>query len=207
MKRTRQIIGILLIVFAVGALVYWETEGRGRMTTRKVLVAGMSIEKGDIITKQMLSVAGAMPETAVAGAFGPGELDRALGKEAVVEIAKNQQISEAFLRDPEEKAADMLSPFRIKGEWIDSRSSSLRRGDTVLVYSRDGSVCLGEFEVAFVKDAGGKEVVSMDSGDRSSGSGAVDHIEILTELDGYRRILKFIDDESGSLLIVQKGGE
>ena len=165
MKKTKQIIGLLLIIFAVAALVYWEKDGRDRIMTQKVLIAHENIKKGDIITKQMLSVAGAMPETVVAGAFRPDEINKALGKEAAQAISENQQISDILLRAPEEKAVDDLSPYLIKGDWIDSRSSSLRRGDVIEIYCRDGSRCLGEYEVLFVKDSNDKEIMNVNDED------------------------------------------
>ena len=222
MKKAKQIIGILLIIFAVAALIYWEKDGRDRIMTIKVLAAGEDIMKGDIITKQMLSTVSSMPETAVAGAFRPDEINKALGKEALMPIAENQQITDALLRAPEEKAADDLSPFLIKSEWIDSRSSSLRRGDIIEIYSRDGSSGFGQFEVLFVKGNDDKEIIEtgyedaaagrragqgIGIRDRVHGSGIIDHIEILTGLDEYREILKFIDNTKDKLLIVQKEGE
>ena len=222
MKRTKQIIGAALIVFAIAAIVYWETAGRDQIMTEKVLVAGADIAKGEKITGQMLSTANAIPETVVAGALKPDEINKVEGKVAAQAVAKNQQISGSLLGDPGEEAASKLSPYLIKSEWIDSRSSSLRRGDTVEIYSRDGSIIIGAFEVVYVKDASDKEItdiVSEDLGyvrqgrpergirDRAYGSGVVDHIEILAELDNYKRILKFIDTAGEKLLIVQKEGE
>ena len=221
MKKTKQVIGILLIIVALTALVYWEKDGRDRIMTVKVLVAHEDIMKGDIIKKQMLGVVSTMPETVVAGALKPEEISKALGKEAVQPIAKNQQISGTLFREPEEKTTERLSPYLIKSEWIDSRSSSLRRGDVIDIYSRDGDSYFGEFEIVFVKDSNDKEILDVNIDgtgtarqagqgseirNRVSGSGVIDHIEILTELDEYRKIVQFIENKEDKLLIVQKGG-
>ena len=208
MKKLKQIIGVLLIIAAVAALIYWEADGRGRLVTKKVLVAAVDIEEGDIITRQMLGTVSAMPDTVIAGAFTPGDINRAEGKEASRHIAKNQQISEILLSDPNEAATDGYSPFLIKSDWIDSRSSSLRRGDMVAIYSRDGEYCLGEYEVLFVKDIGDKEIIDesqRDIRDRVSGSGIIDHLEILTNIEEYRKIVRFVDETGEKLLIVQRG--
>jgi len=222
MKRTKQIIGILLIVFSVAALVYWEADGRNRMMTEKVLIATENIAKGELITGQMLGPVSAMPQTLIDGAFKPEEAYKAVGKEASQDIAKNQQISGRLLLEPSVAIKNKLSPYLIKADWIDSRSSSLRKGDTIDIYSRDGGFYLGEFEVIFVKDVNDKEIVDIIDDDtgfakqgrqgggiggRTHASGVIDHLEILTGLDEYKKILKFVDTAGEQLLIVQKGDE
>jgi hypothetical protein len=209
----------LLIIFAVAGLIYWETDGRDRILTEKILVSSEGILEGTVITAQMFHSVSAMPETIVEGAIRPEEADKIQGKEAAMDIPKNQQMSEALLREPGEKEIEKLSPYLIKTEWIDSRSSSLRQGDHISVYSRDGSLHLGDFEVLFVKDVNDREItdaVSNEAGhgrqngekdirDRAHSSGVIDHLEILTDLDGYGNILRHIDTEDEGLLIVQKG--
>ena len=209
MRRAKQILGVLLIVFAVAALAYWEIDGRERVVTKKVLVAGEDIAEGELITRNMLNVVSAMPETVIAGAFAPSDIARIEGKEALRPIEKNQQISELLLGEPNKKTVDRLSPFLIKSDWIDSRSSSLRRGDIVSIYSRDGSYYVGDYEILFVKDIGDKEITDewqRDIRERTHGSGIIDHLEILTDIEGYKKIVRFIDESEEKLLIVQKGG-
>jgi len=216
-KRIKQIVGVLLIVSAIAALVYWETGGRNKVVTKQVLVAGENIMEGEMITRQMLTTVNAMPETVIAGAFAPDEAYKIEGKEAAQDIAKNGQISGLSVREPSEIVKDTRTPYVIKPEWIDSRSSSLRGGDVIKIYSRDGSHFLGSYEVIFVKDAADKEVTDLigedgrygthvsDIRSRTHSSGIISHLEILTELEGYRKILQFIDNEEEQLLIVQKG--
>ena len=210
MKRTKQVIGILLIIFAVAALVYWETDGRDRVVTKKILVAAEDIIEGELITRKMLKTVNAMPDSVIPGAFTPEDGHMAEGKEAARTISKNQQISELLLREPLEKNVDLLSPFLIKSDWIDSRSSSLRRGDIIAMYNRDGSYYLGDFEVVFVKDAGDKEITDAgQSGirERVAGSGVIDHLEILTRVEEYQEIVNYIEESGEKLLIVQRGDE
>ena len=213
MKRAKQILGILLIIAAITALIFWEMTGRDIVTTKKVLVASENITAGELITNRMLKAANVMPDTVIAGAITPEELHKIEGKEALQDIVKNQQISELFLGVPTEKVKDLRSPFVIKAEWIDSRSSSLRRGDIIRIYGRDGKHYLGEFEVVFVKDVGEKEVIDIsgegrasvnnDVRSRTNSSGIISHLEILTELKEYQKILQFIDEFDEKLLIVQ----
>ena len=197
MKKTKQIIGILLIVLAVSALTYWETDGRNRLLTEKVVVASESIMEGDIITKQMLRVAAALPETVIDGALRPDEIDKALGKEASQGLVKNQQIAATHIREQGEAKKEKLSPFLIKAEWIDSLSSSLRKGDVISIYNGDGSFYFGDFEAVYVKDANDREITD---------GGVIDHLEILTVLAEYQKIRGRVDKAGEKLLIIQKGG-
>ena len=215
MKKAKQIIGVLLIVSAVLALVYWETTGRNIVTTKKVLVASENISAGDIIESKMLAVVNITPDTIIAGALTPEDIHKVTGKEATQDIVKNQQISELFLRIPIEKVKDERSPYMIKPEWIDNRSSSLRKGDFIKIYNRDGTFYLGEFEVVFVKDAAEKEVTDIfgegvrsgnaqvDIENRTNSNGIISHLEILTELKEYQKIIQAIDEFDEKLLIVQ----
>ena len=215
MKKAKQIIGVLLIVSAVLALIYWETAGRDIVTTKKVLVASENISAGDIINSKMLAIANVMPDTIISGALTPDKFHKINGKEAKQDIVKNQQISDVFFGEPASKIHDKRSPYVIKAEWIDSRSSSLRRGDFVKIYNRDGSFYLGEFEVVFVKDVGEKEVTDIsfegarignteiDIQNRMNSNGIISHLEILTELREYQKIVQFIDEFEEKLLIVQ----
>jgi len=194
-KRAKQIIGIFLILFAIAALVYWETGGRDQVVTIKVLAAGQNISQGEIITPQMLRIVRAMPETVIEGAFSAADANKALGKVAACEIALNQQISELLLEEPDKKEVKKLSPFLIKSEWIDSRSSSLRSGDIVAIYNRDGGFYLGSFEIMSVQDSADREITE---------GGIVDHFEILTEVEQYQKIIKYIDSSGEKFLIVQR---
>lgn len=221
-KKTKQIMGVLLIFIAIAGLAYWEMVGRDKIMTEKVLVACVDILQGDILAEEMLSVASVIPESVISGAMKPEEIKKALGKKASQTIIKNQQISRYQLGDPVEREKDKRSPYLIKGDWIDSMSSSLRRGDKIEIYNRDGQVYLGDYEVLYVKDAQDKEITDIisedlsyvtqgrrESGirDRAYGNGVVDHIEILAELNHYQKILAFVDAMEEKLLIVQKEGE
>jgi hypothetical protein len=213
-KRTKQIIGIVLIIAAVSALVFWEMTGRDIVTTKKVLVASENIEAGEIVTKQMFKTMNIMPDTIISGALTPSDINKIEGKAALQDIVENQQIAEVYFGVPVEKITDKRTPYVIKSEWIDSRSSSLRKGDIVHIYNRNGTFHLGEFEVVFVKDVGDKEVIDIsgDSGrvisnsdvrSRTNSSGIISHIEILAELEDYQNIVSYIDEFQEQLLIVQ----
>ena len=209
MRKIKNVVGALLILVSVGSLVFWESYGRNEFTTRKVLAAGETIAEGSLLKREMFSEVNVLPENVVEGVIGPEDFHKIEGQEAAQFIQKNQVMSESFARAPGKKISENHAPYVIKGHWIDSRSSSLRRGDVIRIFSRDGGVFLGEFEILFVKDADEKEVTDarVDDGlpynpldrrnsaiaDRTNSNGVIDHLEILTSLREYQKILQFVE--------------
>jgi hypothetical protein len=103
------------------------------------------------------------------------------------------------------------SPFVIKPEWISMRSSSLRRGDWVDLYEDREHTLIGTFRVAFVKDSNEVEVRNVGEGnnnsalDRTDASAIISHIEIISDLDGYEKVLAQVSGVSpAGLIVVQK---
>jgi hypothetical protein len=105
------------------------------------------------------------------------------------------------------------SYFVIRREWIFMRSSALRKGDFVDIVSQDGKTAFGRFAVAFVKNAEEKEVTEKEGAaaflqgggsDRSAGSDPIDHVEIVTDLEGYMAIKAFAEQQPGPALILVK---
>lgn len=222
MRRIKNGIGILLIIVSIGGLIFWEGYGRDEFMTKKVLAASETIMQGTLIKKDMFTAVSVLPESLMEGVIAPNDFYKIEGKEAAQLIVKNQPISASFLREPARSVSEDYAPYVIKGQWIDSRSSSLRKGDMVRIYSRDGSYLLGDFEIVFVKDVNEKEVsdvlpteeissymppVKAHSAipDRTNSNGVIDHIEILTGLEEYRQILQFVENSEKTLLIVQRG--
>ena len=224
MRKIKNVIGALLILTAACGLVFWELYGRDEFTTQKVLAAGERIEQGSLLRKELFTEVSVLPENLVEGVITPNNFHKIEGKEAAQFIPKNQVMSESLAKAPGKKITEHHAQYVIKGHWIDSRSSSLRKGDVIRIFSKDGSVFLGEFEVLFVKDADEKEVVDarVDDGlpynplqgrkseivDRINSSGVISHLEILTSLREYQKLLQFVESEESAeqtLLIVQKG--
>lgn len=221
MKRVKQIIGILLILAAAAGLVYWETAGREEFMTEKVLAAKVDIPKGTAVSGALFTTVSVMPENMLKGTLTEKDLPGIEGKVAAQPILVNQQIAASFFKERGREVAKNYAPYVIKGDWIDSRSSSLRKGDAIRIYSMDGTFHLGDYEVMFVKDEEEQEVTDFviggngdfvptveeekEIGDRIKGSGIIHHLEILTSLEEYQKILAFIKDTGQTLLIVQKG--
>ena len=192
MKFIKPIIGCILIVTALVGLFYWEHDGRIRWTTEEVASAAF--------------------ECIVDGALSMEEASKLKGRICRQNIKANSQIVADFFENTEELIEEGKSIFVIKPSWMDMRSSSLRSGDIVQIYSDTGDVYLGTFRVAFVKDDNEQEVTSADGIsrqqnilDRKMSSRAANHIEIVATLDEYNAINAFVRDGARSLMIVQKG--
>ena len=215
--KLKTALGLVLILIAVTALLFWEAEGREMLLMETVLVAAGDIKEGEPLTPERFRRVSAPSGTLVDGALSPEDIDTIKGKDANTYIVKGAQLSARYLRDADEKPKPDTSFFIIRNEWIYMCTSSLRRGDDVLITSADGKSFIGVYPVAYVKDGDGREVVDASSGmysftgtgggdnERVNSSAPIHHVEIKCELDGYRRILDFCAGKAGApLMLVRK---
>jgi hypothetical protein len=79
------------------------------------------------------------------------------------------------------------------------------------LYDSDTMIPIGTYRVAFVKDSNEIEVRNTDSRESSpilerlDATAVISHIEIITDVDGYRKIADHLRNEPQSrLLIVQQ---
>lgn len=212
MRFIKPIIGCVLIVSSLTGLFYWEHGGRVRWTMEEVAVAAVDIAEGEEVGAEMFRKVRVPAENLIDGALRAGDIAGLAGKISARPIKANSQIASEFFDNAGDLIEDGKSIFVIKPSWIDTRSSSLRAGDTVHIYSEAGDVFLGTFKVAFVKDDNEQEVVAADGIprqqnilDRKMSSRAASHVEIIATLDEYRAIGAFVRDGERSLMLVQKG--
>jgi len=215
--KLKTMLGIILVLIAVTALLFWEAEGREMLLMESVLVAGSDIKTGEKIEPGLLRVVSVPSGSLVDGALTPEDKYRLEGKVANTDIVTGAQLSERYLRNADEKPKPETSFFIIRNEWIYMCTSSLRRGDEVKITSADGKTVIGTYPVAFVKDGDGKEVTDSTSGmysftgsagdsERVNSSAPIHHIEVRCELNEYRRILDYCAGRAGApLMLVRKG--
>jgi len=208
--------GIVLILIAVIALLFWEAEGREMLLMDKVLVADADMKAGETLDPGRFRPVSVPTGSLVDGALRPGDAGMLDGKEAAVDIIKGAQLSLRYLTDPGAAPKPETSCFVIRNEWIYMCTSSLRRGDAVLIVSADGKAVIGLYPVAYVKDGDGREVTDSSSGmysftgaggesERVNSSAPIHHVEISCELDEYRRILDYCAGKAGApLMLVRK---
>ena len=224
MAKRKEWIGIILLLVVLAAFVVWEAWGRARFVTTEVLVASEEIPVGTPLVPSLFVTARVDRNAVMEGALRPEETDRLRGKRATVTIPKLAQISAYDLRDSDYYLADGESVYVLKGEWISLRSSSLRRGDWIDVYTLAGEETftkLGRYRVSFVKDVNESEVrETNDPGiaeydvtpvlARTSSTAAVYAVEIIATEREYANILDAVwqadDGALGSPATVKRNG-
>jgi len=89
--------GLVLIVLAVLALVFWEAKGREAFLMSDVLVAKDTIQSGTALDIELFRTASVPPGTLVDGAIEPDESQSLVGKTAKAPILKNAQLSSLMM--------------------------------------------------------------------------------------------------------------
>ena len=207
----KPIIGVLLIIMAIGLLIFWEVEGRDAMMMEKVLVAEQDILPGTKVNPGMFREVGILSENMIKSGMNINQVSSLNGKISNQIILMNSQISKRFFSDNNSEINKGYGVYLIKSDWIFSVSSSLRKGDMVDIYSFDGKTKLGIFRVAFVKDMQGKEVIDekIPDGykeilDRVNGSEVVNELEIISTLQNYSIVLEYVFANEGKLIVVNR---
>lgn len=211
MKKTRTLIGLLLIVFALAGLVVWEIKGREAVMLDTVIVASEMIPAGTLITGDMLMPAGVLKESRIYKSLDWDRVQGVLGQVANRDIVKKGQLSEEYLAEDDFFLRGNESIFVLHKDWIVMRSSAIRRGDWIDIYNGGVFEKIGTYRVAFVKDDNEIEVrdgeglrVSSPI-ERTVSTSPVSHVEIIADIKGYEKIIDCVAGNSAGLLLVQKG--
>jgi len=212
LKKGRTVMGLLLIAFAIAGMIFWETKGREAILLDAVIVASETIPRGTVITRDMVSQSGVLPENRIYKGVEWAALPKIIGRAALQDIIENSQISIEYLADDDFYIHGDKSIFVIKPDWIAMRSSSLRRGDWVDIYAGEELNRIGTYRVAFVKDANETEVTDgegqkgSDLLDRTASNSIISHIEIIADIREYKKITDHVKGEGEGLLLVQSQG-
>ena len=206
-------IGILLICLAVSALLFWEVAGRELFLMKPVLVAKSDIEKGTLLSQDLFRSVSVPIDALVEDAVAPSDAALLSGKIAILPVISGAQLSERIVIESKDAIKPDTSSFVIKNEWIALCTSALRRGDKIELMYGNGDISLGTYEVAFVKDAEGREVIDTSNGissfrtetgtsARTNPSAPIHHIEIECEWKDYKRILNTCTTKTKATLII-----
>jgi hypothetical protein len=213
--KANTIVGLLLVCLAIAALLFWEAAGREMFLMEPVLVAKADIEEGSVLGAELFRTVSVPGDALIDGALSPRSEAALSGKVAALPIFSGAQLSARFLQDPAAVRPD-TSSFVLKNEWIALCTSALRRGDKIEIRWGDGAISLGIFDVAYVKDAEGREVTDTATGlggfrtgdeanARANPSAPIHHIEIECEWNDYEKILTRCRNAAGaSLIIIRK---
>ncbi|MEA4987776.1 MAG: hypothetical protein VB095_06925 [Anaerovorax sp.] len=206
-------IGIILIVSSICGLFFWEAKGREFFLMDQVFVAAERIPMGTEVNSDQFKLVYVLRENKVPKAFSKEDRGRLQGKVTAQIIEKNQQITMGTFCKERTPIEEGKSVFLIKPEWIDSRSSSLRRGDWVDFYLAESGTFIGCYPIAFVKDEKEKEVKNDETItqdyilERTDANAQISHIEIIAALSDYEGIRHMAEESSEKFLLVQTIGK
>jgi hypothetical protein len=209
------VIPVVMIILGIASMIFWEAWGRENILDVKVVVANADIMRGMKITDDMLTEKSFARDTVITDAMRIKDKEKIVGQVAKQNIPKNGQINQSFLYKDNFYVGKGQSIYKIPADWIDNRSASIRRGDTIQIYA--GDLLVGEYLVAFVKDKEEREVTSTESQwysealDRTNSTGVISNIEIIATMAEYKELYKVAVYNPDSLvtqklLIVQKLG-
>lgn len=116
-SRSKQIIGLFLIIVSILGLVFWEKWGKNEFLYDDVLVLRENVERGTLISENMLTV----KKMNIEENYIPYEaMEMVIGKQATGFIHKGVPLFEEYVQDPnlspnEKRETYMLA---VPQEWI-----------------------------------------------------------------------------------------
>ncbi|MBR4019774.1 MAG: hypothetical protein IKI99_00510 [Firmicutes bacterium] len=156
MVRGKRIFGLLLICISITGIVGWENWGKERFLYDEVLVLRQNVEKGTIITPDMVDVR-IMEAEEPCIAFA--EKDDIIGMQTVAFVHKGVPLFEEYFQEPglapDEK--NNLYGMCLPTEWIASKPAALSRGDKVFLFF--GKTMVTEADVVDVTKEGAVEII------------------------------------------------
>jgi len=215
------VLGIIFILVALASAYYWESRGREHFLYSEVVVINQSVEEGTTITSDMLD--SLKIDRASIIEEGIEDKDEVIGKKASHYIPGYSQLSLAYFADEEKVLSQNEYIFTVPEQWIITIPYSLRRGDIIYFYpvkmpdkkedkkdltqnaeyssnkdvSDYGNNSEGfilESEVAYLKDSGNREIVTISAEDRYDGSSKIATLEIIATLEDVSYLQNLADD-------------
>ena len=174
----RRIAGIVLVMFSVGALGFWELWGRENITYDRVLVLKEALPKNTLITADMLRVK--KVDRAGEGALMEGEKSEIVGLETTQFVPAGTELYREYFQESifavgEEQGRYILS---IPAQWLKAFPQTLRRGDRAFFYC--GGEPVTDAVGAYVRDGTNQEVYYGDD-ERLTSSSSVSLIEVVVD--------------------------
>lgn len=210
--RTKNLIGIGLILFAIAGIFFWENYGRAQFLYTDVIVFKEEVQANKIVDIKMLGKIKADNSSLVQGVIT--NVDDIVGKQTLTIIPQGLQLSPKFFGQPQMSTGDGKYVFAVPDEWIYSCPQTVRRGDQVYFYpvpgkkSEDGgsydqsgayitpdapvsvettSSAIVSTSVAYVKDSANREIVDVVPV-RLDGTAAVAKLEVIVDDTQYKQL-------------------
>ena len=182
-------LGLFLMALAVTGFFYWESAGREAFQEDIILVASINMEKGHIMDEKDVEEVSLSRKLVPEKALRSSDFEKIKDMEAKQFIPKNSPLVLGYFEKPETRIKEGHSLFTVFSEWIFSRSSTLRSGDTIDIYKKSDLLLLGTYKVACVKNHEDKEVKSSKENSGEESTGIIHHIEVECTLEDYEVLL------------------
>ncbi|GMQ60823.1 SAF domain-containing protein [Vallitalea maricola] len=216
------LVGIILIVIAIGSIFYWEVYGRESLLFKDIVVLTKDVNKNEVITKDMVQIQKREESTLIDKVIlDPNKI---IGKAANNYIPKGVQLVEKYFENPNLVLDEDEYIFKIPLEWIKAFPDSLRRGDEIYFYevskgtenynSTEGEIAINNKKalekdpitnatVAYVKDSANREVITLSDEERYNGSSKINEIEIITDLETVNLLRDSVNNDKVFIIMYQ----
>ncbi len=209
--KIKAVIGLVIMISSIIAMYWWEQTGRADIMFSEVFVVKKDFYKGDTFHIKYIEKVKVLPSNIIENSLKIRDLKKFEGRKIGQFIPKGNQITEAMILKKNDIQKENSSIFKIKNNWIENMSSSIRKGDIVDILDSETQEFLGKFKIAYVKDQDQCEVTS-DEGiiednilKRKTNSAVIDSIEIISTLEEYKKLENRIKENQGKFLVVQRG--
>ncbi len=208
--KWKTIIGIILIILSAAGMFLWETMGREKVMLVSVLASSKDIREGSEVDVLQFKEIKVLPEGLPKDALRLSDAEKLKGKRASRNIYAGQQLCARDFIDARKLLPEGISIYVLPESWIYARSSSLRAGDEIELFSMPEKTSLGIYKVAFVRDSAEREVVdqmpAFDVLERKSPSAAIVSVEILCNAEQYFALFDAVQEAGpASLLLAMRG--
>lgn len=182
-KKYKKLFGMLLLILAITFFIFWEFIGRSELLHENIVVLKEDVNKGTLITLDMLTLSKIPAENYINTAIN--DVNSIVGLEAVHYIPAKTQLVNEYFDVPELVLDKEQKIMRLPNEWILSYPETLRRKDKIYLYAVNGTedvknekLYIYNTIVAYVKDNANREVESLDT-NRLVGSSTISVIELI----------------------------
>ena len=141
MSKGRRVFGILMIILALGLVFVWENWGKD-MTSERVPVLKKSVEKGTIISENMIDY---VHMDCKEKYIEKDAIDEYISKQTTCPVHRGVPLFSEYFAEPEtepdrEKGRVILT---VTGQMVINSWGPARRGDEILIYRGDKQIASG----------------------------------------------------------------
>ena len=133
MNRSKQVIGIVLIVISILGLIAWEKWGKDQFLYDDVLVLRDNVEPGTVITASMMTT---KKMNVTEDFLAVEEKENLIGMETAAFVHKGVPLFAEYFQEPKLSPSEQRGDYALalSQDWILSKPETLSRGDRVFFF-------------------------------------------------------------------------